>query len=150
MLGAQPAIVRCTTAPTGAASGQTVIDPPAGRPGTFPAGADAQPAAAGAAVGVAATEAVAAGVAADAGAAEAGAAEAADDDKAAGALAWAVAVWVAAAGDDAAELGVTGALEAHPASTAVRAQAAPRAAAGRSRGRDLVRGIVRPPCREKL
>jgi hypothetical protein len=136
MLGAQPAMVRCTTAPTGAASGQTVIDPPAGRPDTVPAGSDAQPAAA---------EAVAAGVAT-----EAAAEGAAEDGPAAGLLDWVVAAWVVAAGDDAAELDVTGAFAAHAASTAVRAQAAPTVATGRKTESDFMLAIWRPPARRKL
>jgi len=148
-VGAQPTMVTWTTPPTGAASGQTVIDPLACRPSTAPTREEAHPAATDAGVGVAATEAVgedAAMGAAGEDAAEVGAT--------AGVLDGADADWVEAAGLDAVgpdvvgalgTLGTLGTLEEHAATMAVRAQAAPKVAINRGAGGDLKTGMLRSP-----
>ena len=155
-VGAQPTMVTWTTPPTGAASGQTVIDPLACRPSTAPTREEAHPAATDAGVGVAATEAVgedAAMGAAGEDAAEVGAT--------AGVLDGAGADWVDAAGLDAAgldvvgldvagpdvvgALGALGAFEEHAATMAVRAQAAPKVAINPGAGGDLKTGMLRSP-----
>jgi hypothetical protein len=122
-VGAQPAMVTCTTAPTGAASGHTLIDPPADSPAPGATDDDAHPATVDAEADVGATGVVVAG--------------AADDSAAAGALDRTVAVWAGTGGLD-----ITVALAVHAAITKVRAQTAPKVKIIRSVGTDLDVGIL--------
>lgn len=118
-VGAQPTMVTCTTATTGAASGHTVIDPPADKPAPGgPAGDDAHPAAVEAGADMGAT-----GIAAEG---------AADDDGVAARALDALAVWAGTAGLD-----VTVAFAVHAAITKVTAQTAPKVGISRSVGSDL-------------